>query len=178
MRYVFAIIILFFAAAGDAAPLRIELVPPASEVEFRAYGLGLLPLDGQFTRFHGWLTYDPGDQATCNVDLTVEVASLAMADAPTRDTITGPDFMDAANHPLMKYSGACGLSGLNGTLDLRGISHAFGLSLTWSDDRVVAVGDLRRADWGMTAMPILAGPTVRIRVAVRLPKPVHARRDQ
>jgi polyisoprenoid-binding protein YceI len=165
-------------AAAVAAPRRVELAPPGSAVGFRAYGLGLLPLDGQFARFRGWLTYDPEQPAVCQVNLAVEVASLAMSDAGTRDLVVGPDFMDASNHPLMVYAGTCQPSGLGGTLDLRGVNRPFGLSLTWRADRVVAVGQLHRADWGMTAMPILAGPIIRIEVTVPLSNPAHASREQ
>ena len=52
---------------------------------------------------------------------------------------------------------------------MHGVTHPFELSLTWSKDAVVAEGRLLRADWGMTAMPILGGRTVRIRVTVALP---------
>jgi polyisoprenoid-binding protein YceI len=171
MRPITAVACLLLAvptAHARAAPLRIELAPATSEVDIRAYGLGMLPLDGQFARFHGWFIYDPGDPAACQVDLTVEVASLSMSDASTRDTVIGPDFMDAAHFPSLAYTGACQPSGLQGMLGLHGVTRAFGLSLTRTPQRVVAKGELRRADWGMTAMPFLAGQTVRIVVSAPL----------
>jgi polyisoprenoid-binding protein YceI len=54
-------------------------------------------------------------------------------------------------------------------LDMHGVKRPFELSLTWSANDVVAEGRLRRADWGMTAMPFIGGRTVRIRVSVHLP---------
>jgi len=80
----------------------------------------------------------------------------------------GPDFMDAPHFPTLTYSGACQPSGLSGMLGLHGITRPLELSLDWSRDRVVAEGQLVRADWGMTAMPIVAGRTVRIQVSVPL----------
>ena len=42
-----ALLIVGLAGTAQAAPRRIQLGPPASEVAFRAYGLGLLPIDCQ-----------------------------------------------------------------------------------------------------------------------------------
>ena len=54
---------------------------------------------------------------------------------------------------------------------MHGVTRPFTLSLDWNPDGVVAEGRLVRADWGMTAMPLLGGRTVRIRVdgAARTP---------
>jgi polyisoprenoid-binding protein YceI len=169
-RFILAAVVL--AGAGrvaDAATLRIEFGPPASEVAFRAYGLGLLPIDASFTRFDGWLVYDPDDVAACQVELRVEVTSLVTADPAVRNTMVGPDLMDAAAFPTLSYVGTCDGRGLGGTLTMHGIARAFTLSLSWSPSGVVAEGRLLREEWGMTGLPLFAGRTVRIRVAVPLP---------
>jgi polyisoprenoid-binding protein YceI len=165
----FAALLGCLVTEATAAPRRIALAPPASLVEFRAYGLGLMPIDARFARFTGWLSYDPDDHATCQVELQVDVASLATDDRSVHDTVIGPDFMDAARFPSLDYAGACQQRGIGGMLGMHGVTRPFELSLTWSRDAVVAEGRLLRADWGMTAMPILGGRTVRIRVTVALP---------
>ena len=76
--------------------------------------------------------------------------------------------MDAADFPSLAYHGTCQSSGLQGMLGLHGVTRPFALSLTWTPRRIVAKGDLHRADWGMTALPILGGQTVRILVSVPL----------
>jgi polyisoprenoid-binding protein YceI len=166
-----------FATGAEAAARRIALAPPQAEVTFRAYGLGLVPLDGRFARFSGWLTYDPDDHGNCHVDLSADVASLAMEDASVRETVVGPDFMDAPRFPTLVYAGSCQQQGLDGMLGLHGVTRPFALSLTWSPGRVVAEGQLRRAEWGMTAMPFVAGRTVRIVVSVPLAEPAPATRN-
>ncbi len=165
------------ATGAGAAPRRIALAPPDTEVAIRAYGMGLLPLDGTFAQFSGVLTYDPEDHSTCKVELTIDVVSLTMTNTSMRETMIGPDFMDAPRFPTLTFSGSCQKSGLNGMLGLHGITRPFQLSLAWSPDRVVAEGQLVRADWGMTAMPIVAGRTVRIQVTVPLATPTHASRE-
>jgi polyisoprenoid-binding protein YceI len=157
------------AVAVQAAARRIQFGPPTSEVAFRAYGLGLLPIDASFARFEGSLTYDPDDTASCRVELHVQVASLTTEDGLMRDRMTGPEFMDAAAFPMLTYAGTCEANELEGSLAMHGITRPFGLSLDWRRDGVVAEGRLLRADWGMTALPVLGGRTVRIRVAVPLP---------
>ncbi len=171
MRTAFLLSVLVCAAlssAVQAAPRRIQFGPPRSEVAFRAYGMGLLPIDASFSHFDGWLTYDPDNRESCRVELRVEVASLVTGDAALRGTIMGPDFMDAAVFPTLSYVGSCEPSGLGGMLAMHGVSRPFPLSLSWKPDLVVAEGRLLRADWGMTGMPLVGGRTVRIRVAVPL----------
>ncbi len=113
------------ATAALAAPRRIILGPPASEVGFRAYGLGLLPIDARFPRFTGSLTYDPDDHAVCRVDLSIDVASLVADDPSMRDTMLGPGFMDAAHFPSLIYTGTCQGQGLVGMLGMHGITRPF-----------------------------------------------------
>jgi polyisoprenoid-binding protein YceI len=171
VRAAFTLSALLFAGLacpGQAVPRRIPLAPPATEVAFRAYGAGLLPIDASFARFAGWLTYDPDDRASCQVELHVQVASMVTQDQAMRDTIVGSDFMDAARFPELNYTGTCGPTGLTGMLAMHGVTKPFALSVDWKGDGVVAEGRLVRAEWGMTAMSFLGGRTVRIRVTVPL----------
>src|SRR5262245_58682856 len=81
------------STVASATPRLIPLGPPASEVGFRVYGMGLLPIDAHFARFTGWLIYDSDALTPCRVQLQVEVASLTADDTSVRDTIIGPEFM-------------------------------------------------------------------------------------
>jgi polyisoprenoid-binding protein YceI len=158
-------------AAGGTADTTVELVPGSSTVAIRTYGLGLLPLDGQFTRFHGRFTYAPGTPTHCFVTLQADVGSLAMTPAAFGDTVLGPDFLDAGQFPALAYDGACGPEGLTGLLSMHGVTRPFTLTLDWASNAVTAAGQLQRADWGMTERPLLGGTTVRITVTVPLPTP-------
>jgi polyisoprenoid-binding protein YceI len=158
---------------SHAAETRIAISPEAASVGIRAYRLGVFPLDGKFQRFHGWLTYDPANHGDCRVELYVEVASLTMSSPGMLQRILGPEFLDAARYPSLAFQGACAGEGLDGRLAMHGVSRPFALALTWQHQLVNAVGSLRRGDWGMTALPILAGPTVRIDVSVRLTAQPH-----
>jgi len=156
--------------ATPARADRISLSPPGSEVGIRFYSLGLLPLDGNYTRFQGWLIYDPTDRTRCQVELSAEADSLALANASLRSEVVGPEFMDAARFPTVKFTGICQGRGLQGALTMRGITHAFRLALDWTRGSVTATGRMHRADWGMTTHPLLGGGTARIRITTTLPK--------
>lgn len=154
---------------GGTTP-QLPLTPANTEVNTRVWGIGLLPVDGSFRQFSGTLAYSRPDFAQCDVTLTVQVASLTMADPEKRDEFLSPDFLDAARFPTLNYRGACSGGGnIEGTLAMRGISHALRLELSQTDHRLTVEGDLDRRIWGMTAKPLLIGHTVRIRVVVRLP---------
>lgn len=155
------------ARAGDSAQL--PLAPPSAQVSVRAYGLGVLPLDGNFTRFDGVVAYDPNDRGVCRVTLRVDVASLEMSDAALRNEVVGPDFMDAAQFPTLHFAGTCRPSSLGGVLAMHGVTRPLSLALAWDGDTVTAEGRVRRADWGMTARRFFGGSTVRITVRMTLP---------
>ena len=162
-------LMLFLASASCAGAEQIGLAPPATQVGIRVYGLGLVPIDGRFTRFHGTLSYDRADRTSCRIDLVAEVASLAGPNETIRNDIVGPEFMDAAHYPLLTFHGACQGNGIAGQLEMHGVLHGLALDLDRQHGRLVAEGHLLRANWGMTARPFTVGRTVRITVVVTLP---------
>jgi len=163
MRH-FLVLLLIAAAPARADPF--TLLPPGSRVELRAYGLGLIPFDGKFTRFHGWIRYDPAAPKACEVALEIEAASLEMSESTIRDGITGPEFMDVTRFPDLAFHGGCEGDSIAGSLLLHGQTHPFSLDFEGgrSGKTLIVSGRLRRAEWGMTARPFTARSTVRIRV--------------
>ncbi|MBO0712167.1 MAG: YceI family protein [Acetobacteraceae bacterium] len=150
---------------------RQMLAPPDTEIGLRAYAIGLMPIDGAFSRFRGAITL--GGQGRCSVDLTVEVASLVGPRASVRDDIVSPEFLDAPTYPMLQYRGTCGDGLVQGELTLRGQTHPLRLTLKQEQQRLVATGDIRRAEWGMTARPFAVGSSVRIRVSVAVADPLR-----
>lgn len=152
-----------------ASPLRAEqmtLAPSETVITLRLYAFGVMPLDGNFTRFDGGLTYDPARRGVCRVELHIDAASLVMSSTDLTDQVTGPDFMDVAHYPALTFSGTCQSGHIDGVLTMRGVAHPFILDIDPQKSRVIADGRLRRAEWGMTARPLIGGPTVRIQVSV------------
>src|ERR1700712_1148668 len=100
------LLFLLLLAAAPVNAEQVSLTPPATQVEMRAYGIGMIPFDGQFTRFHGVLRYDPAHPEACQVVLQIEAGSLAMSNETVREMITGPEFMDVARLPDLSFDGA------------------------------------------------------------------------
>jgi polyisoprenoid-binding protein YceI len=155
----------FSPAVGAELPLN----PSTAEVVMRAWGMGLLPVDGTFRQFSGTLAYQSLDFAQCAVSLTVHVASLAMSDETRRADILSPEFLDAARFPTLTYRGACSGGDIDGTLVMHGVTHPLSLKLDREGQRLTVEGSLDRRAWGMTAKPFMVGSTIRIRVIVQLP---------
>jgi polyisoprenoid-binding protein YceI len=161
--------ILGFVASSSAE--QIGLSPADSRVELRVYGMGLLPFDGSFARFHGLMRYDAGSPGKCQVVLEIEPGSLAMGNESLRDLIVGPELMDVAQFPQLAFHGGCEGDTVAGDLTLHGQTHPFTLDLERSAHRLVATGRLKRADWGITARALMGGTTLRIRVEIPNPLP-------
>jgi polyisoprenoid-binding protein YceI len=164
-KLLFLLLLLPFSVRAE----QLSLSPPASQVEFRAYGLGLFPFDGKFTRFHGWWRYDPSHPDACQVVLEIDPASLTMSSQSARDEITGPEFMDVSRLPELAFHGDCRGDVIAGSLLLHGENHPFSLELDRSARTITATGKLQRSQWGMTARRFTAGATIRIRVEIPNP---------
>lgn len=167
MTALFGAVIL--SCPAGAEPRSLPLRPGQAEVGFRAYGLGFLPLDGQFTRMSGTLTLNSADPGLCRIEVRADTASLQMPDEDITADAQGPDLLDVARFPTFEYSGICDGDRLDGTLLLHGITRPLQLQVVRERGRWTATGPMRRADWGMGARPNLAGPEVRIRFTVALP---------
>jgi polyisoprenoid-binding protein YceI len=167
-----ALILTLFLAPVLSRPAGADqagLLPSSSQVTLRTYGLGLLPFDGQFTRFHGWIRYEPSKPATCQVILEIEANSLAMENKAIQQRITGPESMDVERFPTLAFQGDCQGDTVTGSLTLHGQTHPFVLDVERTQHNIVATGRLRRAEWGLTAHPLLGGSTIRIRVQIPNP---------
>ena len=158
--------------AGTAWSDQFSLQPPNSAVELRTYGFGLIPFDGSFTRFHGWVRYDADDPGAAAVMLEIEAASLAMSSEAVRDHIMGSEMMDAARFPSLSFHGTCRAKVIVGDLTMHGETHPVSFDFISSAGSIVATGQLRRAEWGITGSPLTGGSIIRLRVV--LPDPFGA----
>lgn len=156
------------AAFVCTSALALELSPSNASVAIRFYGLGLIPIDGTFDRFSGRLELSP-DRRNCDVLLQVDVNSLAMPDRAIREDVLSEMFLDAGRYPALVFTGRCEGEAVRGALTLHGVTRPFTLNVEREASGVAAVGRLVRAEWGITARPLVGGTTVRIKVRVKLP---------
>ena len=162
-----------FVILAGAAPRTIVITPDNTDIGFRLYVFGFVPLDGHFTQFAGYLAVDPDDPAYCRVAVRVDTASLVMPNAEALKIALGADFLDAAAYPSLIYGGECRpVPGappiLAGQLIMRGLAGPLAFTLQPSGGVFAVSADLHRAAWGMGAHPLLAGDTIRLRVTTRL----------
>jgi polyisoprenoid-binding protein YceI len=161
--------LLIGGAPALTAPRTMSLAPPGAAVTLRAYALGMMAVDGNFTRFRGAVSFDGNDPDRCTVELTIEAASLFMSQQSIRDDIVSPSFLDAAAFPILMYRGGCATGAVRGMLTMHGQTHPLELDLERNRTGLVATGVIHRFDWGMTERPIMVGSTVRIRVSAPWP---------
>lgn len=155
---------------ASAEPTTLLLQPGSTVLGFRAYGLGgMIPVDGTFERFRGTLALDAGDPGFCRIEIEAETVSLAMPTQGMTEDATGPDLLNVAVHPRFVYAGACRAGAVEGNLTLGGVTRPFRAAIVREGGRFEATGLMRRADWGMGARPMMAGPEVRLRITTGLP---------
>jgi polyisoprenoid-binding protein YceI len=158
------------AAATQMAP--IPLRPPATHISYTAFALGFLPINAAFQDFTGTLTIDPGQPGQCRVQVTVQMASLRMAD-PVRDRLAlSPAMLDAARYPTMQFTGHCEGPDLVGDLTLHGVTHKMTMSLQRTGRHVVATATLLRRDYDIASLSGLLSQHVRVRLDAQLPDAV------
>ena len=172
--YAACLLAAVFAARAGAAPVTVALDPAHARVTFRAYALGLFPVDGAFDRFSGALAFDPAVPRDCHVMLDVDVDSLRMGDGAIRDDVLSRNLLDSATFPRLGFAGDCAGGAVMGALTMHGQTHALALAVTRSGSDVLAEASLERADWGVRGRPLLAGQTIRIGVTIRLPPDLAA----
>lgn len=163
-------VLLLAPMPAGAAPVRYVLAPGTVHVSFRGYGLGMLPIDGEFSRFDGTLTLDSQDPAFCAITLRADTASLAMGTAAITADAQGPDLMDVTRFPELRLNGSCDGKRLQATLLLHGVSRPLPMDVVAGNGTWQATALMRRADWGMGARPMLAGPEARVRITAGLPQ--------
>ena len=156
-------------AGALTAPSLTPIDPATSTVTFRAYAMGIIPLDGAFHRFHGSVAIATATPLACDIDVQVDVASLAMEDAGRTQDVLSADLLDAARYPVLAFRGRCAGDRLVGALTMHGQTHPLTLRIDHEGGVYTATAPVRRADWGVVGRPMTAGATVRIRFSTRLP---------
>jgi len=159
----------FAVSSAGAAVRRVTLDPGMAQIGYTAFAFGILPIPATFDRFHGTIEQDIAHPGACRLQVTVDIASLRMADQQRRRQVLGPDMLAASQFPIMRFSGGCQAASLNGTLTLHGVSRPLSLTMQRKGAEVNCVGTLVRRDFGITGMRTLVGQKVRIRLSVHLP---------
>lgn len=159
------------AAEAPTRGLSLVVTPACCAITFTAYALGILPIEGRFTAFAGLIEVPPGAGIT-RAEARIDAASLSLDGGPIEADVKAPHFLDVARHREILFSAAepgMAASRLSGELTIRGVTLPVTLALARTDGTLTAEAWISRSAYGITARPVLAGDSVRIRLTAPLP---------
>ena len=129
------------AAGKTPAPAGAYTLDHAhSTVVFRLSHLGFSKYTAGFAKLDGKLNFDPDHPEAMTVEATIDPASLALPTPPAgfHDTLTGPQWLDAAKYPQITFkSTKVTTTGLNtadvaGDFTLHGVTKPLVLHVTFN----------------------------------------------
>jgi len=130
MRLMFPLAAALLLAAGSAtaAPVRYDLDPNHTRIDFSWTHFGFSHPMGRFDRFEGDFRFDPTDPTKSSVAVTIPVDSIDTGVAKLDTHLKTDDFFDVARYPTATFkstrverSGEHGLK-VTGDLTLHGVT--------------------------------------------------------
>jgi len=173
----FAAFALLTLTGAAAVPWTVDRNVSRIEMTVQAFGGSHR---GRFTDWVGDIIFDPSEPDRTRAMVVVRSASLAMSPAATSQRATGPAFLDAARHPVIRFD-LRSLEPAGGdrytahaVVTMKGVTRplAFPVDLHVTGDRAHLTGAfvLNRADFGIgTSGPWnrLVGRQVTVRVSLQ-----------
>ena len=183
---VFGIAVL--AAPAARAQMSYDLDQRQGTIGFSVGHFGLFTSSGEFRSFTAALHLTVGQPERTGVVVDIDAGSVAIEPAEARAMLVSPDFLAVEAFPHIVFrSRAVLIDGvdhfrLDGDLTLRGVTRPQSLDVTLGGRHtdpagrgiiadVVAVGDLPRQTFGMTAEPGFIEDMVRLRILMRIVLP-------
>ncbi len=151
-----------------AEPREFRLDPEHLTVAFLVDHIGFAKTLGVFREATGKIVFDEKKPALESIDVSVKTGSVDTAHKARDKHIRSGDFLDADDHPTMRFvlTGAQKKGDRTGTitgnLTLRGQTHPVTLDVTWNKSGEYPFGDkrytvgisargmIKRSQWGMT----------------------------
>ncbi len=120
---------------NEPPPGVYRIDPDASVIRFTTRAMfGLLPVRGTFSIDHGQISIAEAVDDDSEVDAVIRAASFASGIAKRDDHVRSADFLDAAGHPEIRFSGRgarrdAGKITVHGELTVRGVTRPMALTL-------------------------------------------------
>jgi polyisoprenoid-binding protein YceI len=145
---------------------------------------------GSFPGFMGRLLIDRLHPEQTKIDVNADATAVTITWQGGDDLLRGPDFFDAARYRAIHFSREA-IRGIDpkhfkidGILEIRGIKHPLTLDATLEREQAntasgteiadfTVTGILSRADYGMTAHPIMISDQVKLKIAARIELPAQ-----
>lgn len=123
-----AVALLFVAGTAIAAPVRYDLDPNHTRIDFSWTHFGFSHPMGRFDKFDGDFRFDPADPTKSSVTVTIPVSSIDTGVAKLDAHLQSADFFDVAKYPSATFKstrvervGEHGLK-VTGDLTLHGVT--------------------------------------------------------
>lgn len=166
--------LLLGTGTAGAASYRID--PARTQIAFAIGAKGYPMTRGEFRRFTAKLAVDAAAPSRSHVAFDVAAASIDTHSPLLNDYVRAPGFLDTAHHPGIAFRSTSVRKvddhtvELTGNLTLLGVTRpqSFRVTVTPADAagyRLVAEGDIRRSDFGMTGGSPMVADIVTITVS-------------
>jgi polyisoprenoid-binding protein YceI len=151
--------------AAAAAPQTLALTPGNMLAQTHSRAI-IISVTGTYRQLSGTLVFDPAAK-TCRIDVTFVVRSLSSPNALMQSQAMSKGFLDPADFPVSRYTGSCQGGQMVGNLTMRGQTHPFDMTVTYSGAAGVptsihAEGTLNRFNWGVNGMGLTVGKNIRV----------------
>jgi polyisoprenoid-binding protein YceI len=172
--------LLLGSSAASAAPQTYHLEKTHVDLLFAINHAGFSEKHGSFRDLDATLTYDAAKPEASAVEVVVKTDSLDTGYAPRDKDVKGPQFLDVAHYPEMRFvstrvtRAGDGLR-IEGNLTMHGVTKPIALSAHLNQDApnpfdkrptvgFSATGTLKRSDFGMTNLLPMIGDNVVITI--------------
>jgi polyisoprenoid-binding protein YceI len=167
-----------------------------SHIYFTARHMMISKVRGQFESFSGNVDYDEQNPVRTTVVIHIDAASLSTKEAQRDAHLKSPDFLDAANSPVIRFQSTkveqiSEDSGkLHGNLTIRGVTKPVVLDVEYAGRAqspwgTISVGfsantTINRKDWGLNwnqaleTGGVLVGDKIQIEIELELVKVAEA----
>lgn len=167
---------LLSCQAAWATPRSFTVDSASATLSFSCDLMGMMPVEGTFTKFVGSVLVDEVNPAQSTMTVTVDATSIVTDDGLWVDKLKGPEFFDVDRYPVFEFRAtqtiveAPGVLRITGPLTLKGITRPLTLLVRYEDsDRTIppemtAEAELDRHEFGMTAYDTVLDDEVEIEV--------------
>ena len=128
--------LLLATGVAHADPVRYNLDPNHTQVEFSWSHFGFSHITGRFDKVEGNFQFDPVDPTRSSIDVSIPITSIDTGVGALDEHLQSPDFFDAAQFPVATFKsdkverGAGNALKVSGALTIHGVSRPAVLDVT------------------------------------------------